>query len=370
MELTAIGRMEAWPGSDPGQTSARQDRGRLIIAEEYAAGLPGLADCEYVQVILGPDQPREYALEPLTEAGQMTGILAARRPWRPSGLESATLRLLAVAGNVLTVAGAAVKPGRPVYDLRPMGPVPDAARLRLEAQARLRLNPRQDFVDALSAADRTRLLIKAAEIHGHFCPGVALGVMASIRGLRGLGVASQTFDGIMEDLLALVEINACFADGVQAVSGCTLGNNALVFRDLGRTAVTFVRRDQDKGLRVRVKPEFRNHVERLAPEFYPLVEKVIVRRQGEAEEMAYFKSQARQAAFGLIELDFEELFDTQWVEPLLPGYAPISPLVLCPRCQETVLAGKTVREGDQAGVCLACADKPVLQVDGRGIVRS
>jgi len=31
----------------------------------------------------------------------------------------------------------------------------------------------------------------------------------------------------MENLMAVVEINTCFADGVQAVSGCTLGNNAL-----------------------------------------------------------------------------------------------------------------------------------------------
>ncbi len=56
--------------------------------------------------------------------------------------------------------------------------------------------------------------------------------MASVYGLWELGVESMYFDGIMEDLAAIVEVNACFADGVQAVSGCTLGNNALIYRDI------------------------------------------------------------------------------------------------------------------------------------------
>ncbi|HNT72523.1 MAG TPA: FmdE family protein, partial [Methanothrix sp.] len=67
--------------------------------------------------------------------------------------------------------------------------------------------------------------------------------------------------------------NACFADGVQAVSGCTLGNNALVYRDLGRLAVTFAIRGRDTGVRVRVLPDFRDKVAEAAPEFYPLLER-------------------------------------------------------------------------------------------------
>lgn len=57
-------------------------------------------------------------------------------------------------------------------------------------------------------------------------------------GLSQLGIDLYQSDG-MEELIAVVEIDACFADGIQAVSGCTLGNNSLIYRDLGRTAVTF-----------------------------------------------------------------------------------------------------------------------------------
>ncbi|MCL4502615.1 MAG: FmdE family protein [Deltaproteobacteria bacterium] len=39
-------------------------------------------------------------------------------------------------------------------------------------------------------------------------------------------------------MVAIVECNNCFTDGIQAVTGCTFGNNALIFQDLGKTAVT------------------------------------------------------------------------------------------------------------------------------------
>ena len=168
-------------------------------------------------------------------------------------------------------------------------------------------NPRHAFIKAVQEKDTTACLIKAAEIHGHFCPGVALGVMSAVRGLWALDVASVYFDGIMEDLMAIVEINACFADGIQAVSGCTLGNNALVYRDLGRMAVTFARRGWETGVRLRVAPDFRDHVNRAAPRFYPLLEKVIKDRAGSPEEIQAFRDQARQAAFSLVLEPFDKL---------------------------------------------------------------
>ena len=52
-------------------------------------------------------------------------------------------------------------------------------------------NPRRLFLKAAAEKDTTTCLIKAAEIHGHFCPGVALGVMASVWGLWEMGVAGK-----------------------------------------------------------------------------------------------------------------------------------------------------------------------------------
>ena len=118
---------------------------------------------------------------------------------------------------------------------------------------KLKENPRAQFIEAIKNNDAATCLIKTAEIHGHFCPGSALGVMASLYGLGLLREDAIHSDGIMENLLAIVEVNASFADGVQAVSGCTLGNNSLIYRDLGKHAVTFAVRGKEHGIRVRLK---------------------------------------------------------------------------------------------------------------------
>lgn len=234
-------------------------------------------------------------------------------------------------------------------------------------RAELKNNPRSEFTRAIQQKDLAACLLKTAEIHGHFCPGSALGVMASVWGLSQLCLDSALSDGL-EELMAIVEINACFADGVQAVSGCTLGNNALVYRDLGKHAVTFTVRGGDSGVRVRVRPDFQSQISRAVPEFYPLLEKVIIKRIGGPEAAATFKATARKAAFTLIELPFEQLLISQVTTPQLPDYAPIAASLICPVCGEQVMASKVVSEGEAKGLCYACAKQQTRQVEGRGIV--
>lgn len=233
--------------------------------------------------------------------------------------------------------------------------------------AELKNNPRSEFSRALEQKDLATCLLKTAEIHGHFCPGSALGAMAAVWGLSQLGLDSSFSDG-MEELMAIVEINACFADGVQAVSGCTLGNNALVYRDLGKHAVTFALRGRESGVRVRVRPDFQNQISRATPDFYPMLEKVIIKRSGGPAAAKAFKTIARQAAFSLIEMPFEQLLVSQSIVPRLPDYAPITGSLVCPSCGEQVMASKAVSQGEAKGLCLACAQLQPRQVDGRGIV--
>lgn len=231
----------------------------------------------------------------------------------------------------------------------------------------LKENPRAKFIEAIRKKDAATCLLKTAEIHGHFCPGSALGVMASLYGLGLLREDVLHSDGIMENLLAIVEVNACFADGIQAVSGCTLGNNSLIYRDLGKHAVTFAIRGKEKGIRVRVKPEFRSCVEESVPEFYPLLEKVIVNRAGTTREETAFREKARDAAFAMIGLPFGDILDAETVIPDIPGYAPITASVVCPECKEVVMATKVAEIGPHKGKCFMCS-RQFFEVEGKGIV--
>ncbi len=233
--------------------------------------------------------------------------------------------------------------------------------------AELQNNPRSEFSRALEQKDLAACILKTAEIHGHFCPGSALGVMSAAWGLSLLGLDSSFSDGL-EELMAIVEINACFADGVQAVSGCTLGNNALVYRDLGKHAVTFAIRGRESGVRVRARPDFQSQINQAVPEFYPMLEEVIIKRSGGPEAAEAFKAIARKAAFTLITLPFEQLLLSQSVVPELPDYAPITESLVCPGCGEQVMASKVVGQGKDKGLCLSCAGRRPPQVDGRGIM--
>ena len=43
-------------------------------------------------------------------------------------------------------------------------------------------NPRQEIEEAIAAGDLLKLLKLTGTLHGHFCPGSALGIMASVYG--------------------------------------------------------------------------------------------------------------------------------------------------------------------------------------------
>jgi formylmethanofuran dehydrogenase subunit E len=367
MELTEIGKVENDYDSLTDHFEMRDKESRILIYDEFVEGLYRINESKHIQVLFGYHLSEAYGLKCLTDCGDIKGVFATHVPMRPSSVQMSMVELLGLKGNMLRVRGLNAVNGSPVYDLKPFVPVIDADTVEEERMEHLKQNPRKDFIQAICSNDRVRCLIKTAEIHGHFCPGSALGVMASLCGLRQLGLESVSFDGL-ENLMAVVEINACFADGVQAVSGCTLGNNSLVYRDLGRHAVTFAIRGKDAGVRVRVRPDFRARIDRAAPEFYPLMEKVIKNRQGSAEEEAAFKEKGREAAFALVRLPFEELLIAETVRPVLPDYAPITESVICPSCGESIMATKVVTKGEDRGLCLMCAGRQYRQVEGQGIV--
>lgn len=89
---------------------------------------------------------------------------------------------------------------------------------------------------------------------------------------------------------------------------------------------------------------------------------------GGAEEEAVFKEKGREAAFALVQFPFEDLLISETVRPVLPDYAPITESVICPNCDESVMAAKVVTKGKDRGLCLMCAGRQYRQVEGQGIV--
>lgn len=82
--------------------------------------------------------------------------------------------------------------------------------------------------------------------HGHSCPGLAIGYRMTIAALHAL-MEGRSED---EELVAIVENDACGVDAVQVVAGCSFGKGNLIFRDYGKSAYTFYARGSKRGVRV------------------------------------------------------------------------------------------------------------------------
>ncbi|MFA5110362.1 MAG: FmdE family protein [Desulfobaccales bacterium] len=224
-------------------------------------------------------------------------------------------------------------------------------------------SPRQAIETMIRCNDLPGLLRHAESIHGHLCPYLALGVKA---GRHAMAFLDQENTG-MEEVVAIVECNNCFTDGIQVVTGCTFGNNSLIYQDLGKTAVTVARRVDGAAVRLVVHPDFREHMFSRYPAAGPLFEKVVVQRQGTAEDLHRFhhlwEGVARRE---LEEVPLEEQFLIETLTIRLPAYARILATEICARCGEGVMESRIRVQGGQK-VCLACAGEEYFQLTGQGI---
>jgi len=218
----------------------------------------------------------------------------------------------------------------------------------------------------ISEGDLPGLLNRAAEIHGHYCPGLALGVKASYAACKRLDIAHS--DG-MEKIMAVVECNNCFVDGIQAISGCTLGNNALIYKDFGKTAVTFYRRGDKTGLRIVVNGSSRGQGEgdQREQEGRKLFDKAVKKREElNPEESRRFKELWGEATYRVLERPEDELFEIETVDAPQIEYAPMFNSIQCSLCGEKVMETR-LRMKDDEPVCIACAGDDYWMVAGRGI---
>jgi formylmethanofuran dehydrogenase subunit E len=220
-------------------------------------------------------------------------------------------------------------------------------------------NPRQEIEEAIRAGDLQKLLLLNGMLHGHYCPGSAMGVKAAALAMRELGIRSTG----MEEVVAIVETNSCFADGVQMVTGCSFGNNALIYRDYGKTAVTLARRT---GEAVRVAAKADGSPLDRYPEAAALFKKVVQERRGTEGDDEKLRHLWIDISFNMLDIPDEELFNISRVNVEIPAYARIFASVKCSACGENVMEPRArMKEGKP--ICLPCSDHEYYQLAGDGI---
>ncbi|RQD69602.1 MAG: tRNA (N6-threonylcarbamoyladenosine(37)-N6)-methyltransferase TrmO [Halanaerobium sp. MSAO_Bac5] len=355
MNLTEIAKVKSKYKEPIGPDKMKKSESVIEVKEEFVDGLYGIEAHEYLQILFYFHKSEGYDLISKRRIGGEKGLFASRSPRRPSGIGITTVELLKREGNKLYVYGLDAIDGTPVVDIKPYASFMDEASISLQKN-----NPRYKIEKMISYQNIDELLLKAGELHGHYCPFLALGVLAAADALKRM----QKADAGMEKLLAVVETNSCFSDGIQVVSGATFANNALIYRDLGKTAVTFVSRE---GGNLRYYLENDKFLEKDYAEAKNLFEKVVARREGSRAEEKELKELWQKIAFEIIEEDIKKYFKIEKdIEIEIPDYAPIFEDKYCQECGEKIMAVKAV-EKEAHDYCKKCAQAEYMQLDGSGL---
>jgi formylmethanofuran dehydrogenase subunit E len=177
------------------------------------------------------------------------------------------------------------------------------------------------------------LLDQSATRHKQLCPRQVLGVRMGLRGLAWLGLAASADD---KRLLVIVETDGCFADGIAAATGCSIGGRTLRVIDHGKVAAVFVDTKTDRAVRLIPSETSRT----LAYAYAPL---------------APSRWHAQLEAYQI--MPDEELFTLQPVQLTLllekllskPGCK-----ARCDQCGEEIINEREVLQADRT-LCRACA---------------
>jgi formylmethanofuran dehydrogenase subunit E len=176
------------------------------------------------------------------------------------------------------------------------------------------------------------LAVSAAK-HTHLCPRQVLGVRLALAGVNALGLAAPAGD---KRLMAIVETDGCFSDGVSAVTGSSVSHRTLRVVDFGKVAVTLVDTVTEVAFRVSPQIDVRERVGMYAP----------------GENRPYF---AQLTAYQSMPDD--ELLDLRPVEldPDVKSLVSQAGMrAACEKCGEEILNERQVIQNGMV-LCQACA---------------
>jgi len=188
---------------------------------------------------------------------------------------------------------------------------------------------------------------EVVKFHGHLCPGVTLGYCAAKIAIKEL----RSGRDVDEQLVAIVENDACGVDAIQAVTGCTVGKGNLIFRDYGKHVYTFINRASKDAIRVSLK----DREQEADPALKELRAKVMGGKATPEEAQAMRSMMQAEVDRMLIE-PAEKYFEIRHVKSEIPAKARIFSSVKCAKCGEMV-AESRARVQNGGFVCIPCFEE-------------
>lgn len=256
----------------------KQEVSEIEILPEYAEGLQDIEQSEYLDLIFSFHQEKRTELITKVRTGETKGIFASRSPRRPNHLGVTTVKLLKREGNKLYVKGADALNNSPVLDIKYCDTsILDEKDIHKAIQAE---SPRIDIVHNIMNNDTHALLLKAGQIHGHICPGLALGVMSATQIMQQLYAAKED----SRDYTLTVEMQNCPVDGALFVTGCTPGTHRFIMGDPQKMCYKVKNKD-GQGWKVTLKESGRDYMKQQIPDTLTPAERGIATLGLDPEEL-------------------------------------------------------------------------------------
>jgi formylmethanofuran dehydrogenase subunit E len=189
---------------------------------------------------------------------------------------------------------------------------------------------------------------EVAVFHGHICPGLAFGYRAAEYAKKSLNTGRSED----EEMVTIVENDACMIDAIQYITGCTMGKGNLIFRDHGKPVYTFILRNGNKAVRIAQRPAF--GMDTLFPEITEIQARVAAGTASDADQKQM--QELRSAMIKkILTAPLDEIYECKEVTPELPERARIFKSVPCQTCGEPVSEQRArVQNGNV--VCIPCFD--------------
>lgn len=188
---------------------------------------------------------------------------------------------------------------------------------------------------------------KCADFHGHICPGLSIGFRAAESAMEWL----RENRSVDEEIVAIVETDACSADAVQVLTGCTFGKGNFIYKDYGKMVLTLLSRKNGEGVRVAMKdgafsPD-ETHMDLL---------KKVANGSADEEERKQFQDLHFKRSCDVLEMPEDDLFVVKPVQVELPSKAQIEPSKPCTICGEPTMSTKLQSSGSGL-ICRGCAEQ-------------
>lgn len=192
-------------------------------------------------------------------------------------------------------------------------------------------DPRAEIRNLILGGQTELLMKKAGELHGHYCPGLAMGIL-------GATYAMQKMPSD-KGLKVIIETHNCLADGIQFVTGCTIGTKSLIYKDTGKLVFSLVN-ENGKGIR-------------------------LCANDGDTINKAFPNASMSEKSFGTLKIPVEQLFTIAETQIILPEYERDEE-IMCASCGEGVKKNHLI-EKEGKYYCSDCAKSECFVMDAYGI---